>query len=145
VAPADLAEIVRLYGLRMWVEQSYKQVKHRLGWSQYQVRSDRAMRRHWELVCCAFCFCWWAHGATLPQEPAMAQLLDNDATAAAPLAREKNPAARLLAGGTAAGAQLAPAVAAAHALVAGLVATAPTGGVAEAAGHVVARPWHPAL
>ena len=35
---ADLAEIVRrLYGLRMWVEQSYKQVKHLLGWSDYQV------------------------------------------------------------------------------------------------------------
>jgi hypothetical protein len=24
------------------------------------VRSDRAIRRYWELVCCAFCFCWWA-------------------------------------------------------------------------------------
>ena len=30
---AGLAEVVRLYGLRMWVEQSYKQVKHVLGWS----------------------------------------------------------------------------------------------------------------
>ena len=57
---ADLAEVVRLYGLRMWVEQSYKQVKHALGWSQYQVRSDPAIRRHWQLVCCAFSFCWWA-------------------------------------------------------------------------------------
>src|SRR5712691_13305821 len=43
----------------MWVEQSYKHVKHELGWSQYQVRSDRAMRRHWQLVCCAFSFCWY--------------------------------------------------------------------------------------
>ncbi|MCA1837260.1 MAG: IS701 family transposase [Actinobacteria bacterium] len=57
---ADLLEVVRLYGLRMWVEQSYKQVKHALGWSQYQVRSDLAIRRHWQLVCCAFSFCWWA-------------------------------------------------------------------------------------
>jgi hypothetical protein len=57
---ADLAEVVRLYGLRMWVEQSYKQVKHALGWSDYQVRSDLAIRRHWQLVCCAFSFCWWA-------------------------------------------------------------------------------------
>ena len=57
---ADLAEIVRLYGLRNWVEQSYKQVKQALGWAQYQVRSDRAIRRHWQLVCCAFSFCWWA-------------------------------------------------------------------------------------
>lgn len=48
--------------MRMWVEQSYKQVKHVLGWSDYQVRSDLAIRRHWQLVCCAFSFCWWAYG-----------------------------------------------------------------------------------
>jgi hypothetical protein len=66
---ADLAEIVRLYGLRMWVEQSYKQVKHALGWSDYQVRSDIAIRRHWQLVCCAFSFCWWAYGRLPTDEP----------------------------------------------------------------------------
>jgi hypothetical protein len=60
LAPASLAEVVRLYGLRMWVEQSYKQVKHALGWSDYQVRSDPAIRRHWQLVFCAFSLCWWA-------------------------------------------------------------------------------------
>jgi SRSO17 transposase len=145
LSPADLAEIVRLYGLRMWVEQSYKQVKHRLGWSQYQVRSDRAMRRHWELVCCAFCFCWWAHGATLLQDVTAPRPPDTDATAAAPLAREKNPATRLLAGGITAGAQLAGAVGAAHALVASLVGTATADGASDAAGRVVARPGHPAL
>jgi hypothetical protein len=57
--PASLEEVIRLYGLRMWVEQSYKQVKHALGWSQYQVRSDKAIRRHWQLVWCAFSFCWY--------------------------------------------------------------------------------------
>lgn len=57
---ASLAEVVRLYGLRVWVEQSYKQVKNSLGWTHYQVRSDVAIRRHWQLVCCAFSFCWWA-------------------------------------------------------------------------------------
>jgi len=31
---ANLAEVVRLYGLRMWVEQGYKQTKYALGWSQ---------------------------------------------------------------------------------------------------------------
>jgi hypothetical protein len=61
-APADLSEVVWLYGLRMWVEQSYKQVKHVLGWSDYQVRSDLAIRRHWQLVCVAFSLCWWAYG-----------------------------------------------------------------------------------
>jgi hypothetical protein len=73
---AGLSEIVRLYGLRMWVEQSYKQVKHVLGWSDYQVRSDLAIRRHWQLVCCAFSFCWWAYGR-LPTEE-MAQIDDPD-------------------------------------------------------------------
>ena len=37
---ADLAEVVRCYGLRNWVEQGYKQVKDELGWADFQVRSD---------------------------------------------------------------------------------------------------------
>ena len=53
----QLAEIVGAYGLRNWVEQGYKQVKDELGWADFQVRSDRAIRRHWTLVCCAFSFC----------------------------------------------------------------------------------------
>ncbi|MET3135191.1 hypothetical protein AAKU55_005499 [Oxalobacteraceae bacterium GrIS 1.11] len=48
-----------MYGLRNWVEQSYKQMKDELGWADFMVRNDRAIRRHWEFVCCAFCFCWW--------------------------------------------------------------------------------------
>jgi hypothetical protein len=56
---APLGEIVRLYGLRNWVEQSYKQMKDELGWADFMVRSDRAIRRHWTLVYCAFAFCWW--------------------------------------------------------------------------------------
>jgi hypothetical protein len=57
-AAADLTEVVRLYGLRQWVEQSYRQVKHELGWADFMVRADQAIRRHWQLVCCAFAFCW---------------------------------------------------------------------------------------
>jgi hypothetical protein len=57
---ADLAEVTRLYALRSWIEQSYKQVKNALGWAHYQVRKDLSIRRHWQLVCCAFSFCWWA-------------------------------------------------------------------------------------
>jgi hypothetical protein len=68
-SPADLAEVVRLYALRNWVEQGYKQAKHELGWADFQVRADRAIRRHWALVCCAFSFCWCAWLAT-PPEPA---------------------------------------------------------------------------
>jgi len=67
--PADLAEVVRLYALRNWVEQGYKQAKHELGWADFQVRADRAIRRHWALVCCAFSFCWRAWFAEPPDPP----------------------------------------------------------------------------
>jgi SRSO17 transposase len=75
--PASLEEVLRLYGLRMWVEQSYKHVKHALGWSQYQVRSDQAIRRHWQLVCCAFSFCWYH--ASHPCVPSPADQLPTSA------------------------------------------------------------------
>jgi hypothetical protein len=54
LAPASVAEVVRLCDLRMWVEQSYKQVKHVLGFSDYQVTPDLTIRRHWQLSCRAF-------------------------------------------------------------------------------------------
>jgi len=65
---ASLEEVIRLYGLRMWIEQSYKQVRGVLGWAEYQVRSDRAIRRHWQLVCCAFSFCWYHHSHSLTDQ-----------------------------------------------------------------------------
>ncbi|WP_405705905.1 IS701 family transposase [Streptomyces sp. NBC_00069] len=68
---ADLAELVRLYGLRHWIEQSYKQIKDELGWADFQVRSDTAIRRHQTLVNCAFSFCWdtWFADPSLTQDP----------------------------------------------------------------------------
>jgi hypothetical protein len=71
---ANLAEVVRLYGLRNRVEQGHKQVKGELGWADFQVRSDRAIRRHWTLVCCAFSFCWQAFLTEHPTQPAPADL-----------------------------------------------------------------------
>jgi hypothetical protein len=35
VAEAPLAEVVRLYGLRVWVEEGYKRVKGELGWADF--------------------------------------------------------------------------------------------------------------
>ena len=67
---AGVAEIVRIYGLRHWVEQTYKQVKDELGWADFQVRSDIAIRRHQALVNCAFTFCWLA--SQPPPGPAQA-------------------------------------------------------------------------
>lgn len=60
--PAARDEIVRLYALRGWIEQDYKQVKHELGWADFQVRSGRAIQRHWALVNLAFSFCWFQAG-----------------------------------------------------------------------------------
>ena len=97
-APADLAEVLRLYGLRNWVEQGYKQVKGELGWGDFQVRTDRAIRRHWALVCCAFAFCWRVWFTTLDatwpaRPPAPRPLADPDVPAAPPGGGEKTRAA----------------------------------------------------
>lgn len=56
-APATVLDVAHLYGLRVWIEQSYKHVKQTLGWAAYQVRADAAIRRHWHLVYCPFAFC----------------------------------------------------------------------------------------
>ena len=131
---ADIAEVVRLYGLRNWVEQSYKQVKKALGWNSYQVRSDRAMRRHWALVCCAFSFCWWAadrNPAALapPALPALPQC--SASTSPAPAARGEKTAVHaattpVVAPGAAPGAGVAGTLGHAAALLAGVVGAAPT-------------------
>jgi hypothetical protein len=135
LARAEVAEIVRLYGLRLWVEQSYKQIKNALGWTAYPVRSDRAIRRHWQLVCCAFSFCWWAQRQPSAGEETAVLPSDAAPTLADPpreAEREKKwlpgrsaSARRDVAGGAAGGARLAGAVAAARALLAGVVSAAP--------------------
>jgi hypothetical protein len=56
---ASLAEVVRLYGLRIWVEESYKRMKDGLGRADFMVRSGQAIHCHRALVCCASAFCWW--------------------------------------------------------------------------------------
>jgi hypothetical protein len=128
--PADLAEVVRLYGLRNWVEQGYKQVKHELGWADFQVRSDRAIRRHWQLVCCAFSFCWRAWFAAHPAQPGPAE----PQPAAPPGAvrgettgnqHEQVRGRGVLAGDAAPGTRLADPVGRAGTLVAGVVAGGP--------------------
>lgn len=126
---ADLTEIVRLYGLRIWVEQSYKQVKQSLGWAQYQVRADIAIRRHWQLVCCAFSFCWWTadFSGSLALDPSRHPASD-------PAGDEKKkfawPVPADLADGPTPGAGLAGALDHAAALLAGVVRQAPAAPIA---------------
>jgi hypothetical protein len=145
-ASATLEELVHLYGLRLWVEQSYKQVKGHLGWADFQVRGDTAIQRHWQLVCCAFAFCWWAWFHAPPEQRdrfgalAAAASAECLATPPAPIdamGRGENQDRRrrvlrtapagLLAGYAAARAGLVDSLGAALALVAGLV-DAPTAG-----------------
>jgi DDE superfamily endonuclease len=131
IPPADLAEVARLYGLRTWVEQGYKQMKQALGWADWQVRSDRAIRRHWELVCCAFAYCWWAWsrapadaaaptGTGAGAQPTTVAVAGRGENVAGRRARRR-PADGGVAGGAAAGAGVAGAVDAPVALVARLV------------------------
>jgi hypothetical protein len=141
--PASLEEVIRLYGLRMWVEQSYKHVKHALGWSQYQVRSDKAIRRHWQLVWCAFSFCWYhashptafpTQEAKAPSEPEAPHYTSVPAHAAGTGKKnqqgKRGSATSVLAGGAASRARVVGAMDHATALLEWLVASAPTSCVA---------------
>lgn len=136
---ATLEEVVRLYGLRMWIEQSYKQVKHSLGWSQYQVRSDLAMRRHWVLVCCAFSFCWYNQSrspgdeALPPDGGQPAVPTDTDPATDEAAGRGKNQAQDIVAGGAAVGAGVAGPVDNAVAILERVVRAAPTTSATRAA------------
>jgi DDE superfamily endonuclease len=136
---ASVEEVVRLYGLRMWVEQSYKQVKHALGWSEYQVRSDQAMRRHWQLVCCAFSFCWYhqahtpaAEPLTVPVQPTPVARQEQEEAAGEQRAEEKKGARSvrtptgILGQSLASRQSLARTLGLAPAVLASVVATAPT-------------------
>lgn len=134
LAEASVAEVVRLYGLRMWVEQSYKQVKHALGWSDYQVRSDTAMRRHWQMVFCAFSFCWRAcgEGLDLGDPPGAVLEADGEQDPAASEVKEargkkgraSSPA--FMAAGAEAGKGVAGAVRNAHEILEGVHRQGPT-------------------
>ena len=146
-APADLAEVVRLYGLRNWVEQSYKQVKQEPGWADFMVRSDGAIRRHWHLVFCAFSFCWraWFAEPKPPPEAAPTDAADASSpearAAKPPPGRRENGAGagrrpgtlRLVAGDAAPGARLAGPLDLPLALLARVVERAPAPGTPGAA------------
>lgn len=101
-------------------------MKDELGWRDFMVRSDRAIRRHWALVCCAFAFCWWQEaGEARLREAVMPPSKRADARS-----RKKNPAvpsedALLLAAPAAPRAGLAGTAALAHALLAQLLRQAP--------------------
>ena len=148
--PADLAEVTRIYGIRHWTEQGYKQVKDELGWADFQVRSDIAIRRHQALVNCAFCFCWdaWFHDRPAPHQ-------ETAGPRPAPARGERGAARRLttagpvLAPGSARDPRLAYPLDRAAALVAGMVRQAPAAAAAgpdqPGRGRLRPAPLHPKL
>ena len=145
---AGLAEIVRIYGIRHWIEQSYKQVKDELGWADFQVRSDTAIRRHQALVTCAFSFCWAAWFADHPpQDDATPQPEPGGGERGA--ARRRTATGAVLAAGAARSARLAFPLDRAAALVAGMVHGTPAPAAASPDDIPASRPrpapLHPEL
>jgi hypothetical protein len=67
-AQVSAAQVYEIYRLRDWIEHYYKPVKHELGWADYQMRPERAMGRHWQLVLLAYTFSLLV-GALPPSPP----------------------------------------------------------------------------
>ncbi|HZC79539.1 MAG TPA: transposase, partial [Ktedonobacterales bacterium] len=60
-------QVYELYRLRDWIEHFYKPVKHELGWADYQMRTEAAIVRHWQLALLAYTFSLLV--GTLPTAP----------------------------------------------------------------------------
>jgi hypothetical protein len=145
--PAGLAEILRIYGIRHWTGQSCKQVKDELGWADFQVRSDAAIRRHQALVNCAFCFCWdaWFHDHPAPHQTAQPRPATGRGERGA--ARRLTAAGTVLAAGATRDTRLAFPLDRAATLVAGMVRQAPAAAAASpdelGRGRLRTAPLHP--
>jgi SRSO17 transposase len=133
LAAASVAEVARPCGLRMWVERSHRQVKHALGWSDYQVRSDAAIRRHWQLVCLAFSFCWWAFGCSPTEDAEQAERAEDDLLPADSVGGDTEETLSVLAGGLESGKGMAGALRNVVALLEGVLRDAPTTAARSAA------------
>ena len=67
---ADTAEVSGLDRRRDWIEHSDKPVTHELGWADFQVRPERAIVHHWQLVMLAFTFSLLAGAPAAPDAAA---------------------------------------------------------------------------
>jgi DDE superfamily endonuclease len=146
---ARLEEVVRIYGIRHWTEQGYKQVKDQLGWADFQVRSDIAIRRHQVLVTCAFSFCWAAWFGDHPAPRQTAAPRPEPGRRERGAARRRPPASAIVAAGPARGTRLAFPLDRAAALVDRMVQGAPAAAAAGpdqlGRGRLRPAPLHPEL
>jgi SRSO17 transposase len=71
LAEVSAEQVYEIYRLRDWIEHFYKPVKHELGWADYQMRPERAIVRHWQLVMLAYTFSLMI-GAVPPSPPGTA-------------------------------------------------------------------------
>src|SRR5256886_263378 len=146
---ADLAAIVRIYIIRPWIWQRYQPRKDQLGWADFQVRSDAAIRRHQALVNCAFSFCWdaWFHDHPAPH-PAAAPRPGPGRGERGP-SRRHAAASAVLATGITRDTRLAFPLDRAAALVAGMVQGGPATAAASpdqlGRGRLRPAPLHPEL
>ena len=108
------------------------------------MRSDIAIRRHWQLVCCAFSFCWYHQGHAAGGTVAMVDGAQAPVQCSSPPTNEVagqetnqrqpgRPTTRVVAGGTPSGEEVAGALDHAVALLESLVHAASTTGVAAVA------------
>jgi hypothetical protein len=73
LAQVSAEQVYELYRLRDWIEHFYKPVKHELGWADYQMRTEAAIVRHWQLVLLAYTFSLLVGAVpTAPPTPATA-------------------------------------------------------------------------
>ena len=146
---ADLAEVMRICGIRHWIEQGYKQVKDELGWADFQVRSDIAIRRYQALVNCAFSFGWatWFADHAPQHHDAVPQPEPGGGERGA--ARHHNGPAAILAPGGPGGTRLAFPLDRIAALVGCMVQGAPAAAAASpdqlGRGRLRPAPLHPEL
>jgi len=71
--------VVRLYGLRNWIESGYKQVKGKLNWADLQIPLDRGDPPTWALVCARFVVL----AGIAPEQPAQPATSNSQAAPAA--------------------------------------------------------------
>jgi SRSO17 transposase len=74
LAQAQLQDVGKVYGMRMWIEYGFKQSKQELGWSDFRVTSYPDIEKWWEMVSSAYLMVsLQAEVFTAKQQAAMAQ------------------------------------------------------------------------